>query len=142
MARPLRIQFPGAVYHVTNHGNERKNIFQDDADRNAFLKILSESLDTYGIILHSFVLMNNHWHLLVQTPLANLSEFMHHFNITYTSHFNRRHHRVGHLYQGRYRGFLVEEDTYLSMVSRYIHINPVKTAIMRRQTPEKQLHHL
>lgn len=142
MARPLRIQFPGAVYHVTNRGNERKNIFQDDADRNAFLKILSESIDTYGIILHSFVLMNNHWHLLVQTPLANLSEFMRHFNITYTSHFNRRHHRVGHLYQGRYRSLLVEEDAYLCMVSRYIHINPVKTAIMRRQTPEKQLHHL
>lgn len=142
MARPLRIQFPGAVYHVTNRGNERRNIFQDDADRKAFLRILSESTDTYQIILHGFVLMDNHWHLLAQTPLANISEFMRQFNITYTSHYNRRHHRVGHLYQGRFRSFLVEEDAYLSMVSRYIHLNPVKTSAQRRRTTAQQLHYL
>ena len=95
MARPLRIQYPGALYHVINRGNDRQVIFTDDVDRSEFLRILSQSADTYGIILHSFVLMTNHWHLLIQTPLANLGEFMRHCNITYTSYYNRRHNRVG-----------------------------------------------
>jgi REP element-mobilizing transposase RayT len=142
MARPLRVQYPGALYHVTGRGNERKAIFKDDADRREFLQILAQSLDTYGVILHSFVLMQNHWHLLVQTPLGNLGEFMRHFNISYTSHYNRRHDRVGHLYQGRYKSFLVELDTYLSQVSRYIHLNPVKVADMGMESPNKRLHYL
>jgi hypothetical protein len=86
--------------------------------------------------------MNNHWHILAQTPLGNLGEFMRHFNITYTSHYNRRHNRSGHLYQGRYQSFLVELDSYLSQVSRYIHLNPVKTVGMKRMAIEKQLDHL
>jgi putative transposase len=98
MARPLRIQYPGALYHVTNRGNERKALFKDDVDREAFLKILSQSIATYSVALHSYVLMANHWHMLAQTSLGNLSEFMRHFNISYTSYFNRRHNRSGHLY--------------------------------------------
>ena len=101
MARPLRILFPGAFYHLTNRGNERKAIFRDDEDRRQFIDLLHRSLDIYSVVLHSFVLMNNHWHLLAQTPLGNLSEFMRYFNIAYTSRFNRRHKRAGHLYQGR-----------------------------------------
>jgi putative transposase len=142
MARALRIQYPGALYHVTNRGNERKAVFKDDVDRNEFLVILSRSIHTYGVILHSFVLMDNHWHMLAQTPLGNLSEFMRHFNITYTSHFNRRHKRVGHLYQGRYKSFLVEFDSYLSKVSRYIHLNPVKVSAAQEMPIEKQLKYL
>ncbi len=142
MARPLRIQYPGALYHVTNRGNERKAIFKDDDDRREFLKILSQSIDTYGVIIHAFVLMNNHWHILPQTPLGNLAEFMRHFNITYTSHYNRRHKRVGHLYQGRYKSFLVEKDSYLSKVSRYIHLNPIRVSVTKREALEKRLHSL
>lgn len=142
MVRALRVQYPGALYHVTNRGNERKAIFKDDVDRREFLKILSQSINTYGVVLHSFVLMKNHWHLLAQTPLGNLGEFMRHFNISYTSHYNRRHKRVGHLYQGRYKSFLVELDSYLSQVSRYIHLNPVKIAGMKKMQVDKKLQYL
>src|SRR5512140_10640 len=102
MVRPLRIQYPGAVYHVTCRGNEWRDIFQDDKDRRKFVAILSRSLETYSVELYAYVLMSNHFHLLVATPLGNLGEFMRHFNITYTGTFNRCHRRVGHLYQGRY----------------------------------------
>lgn len=142
MARALRVQYPGALYHVTNRGNERKAIFKDDIDRREFLNILSQSINTYSVNLHSFVLMTNHWHILANTPLGNLGEFMRHFNITYTSHYNRRHKRVGHLYQGRYKSFLVEQDAYLSQVSRYIHLNPVKVAGMKKMPQDKQLQYL
>lgn len=142
MSRPLRVQYPGALYHVTNRGNERKAIFKDDFDRREFLKILSQSIATYGAVLHGFVLMENHYHFLVQTPLGNLGQFMRHFNITYTSHYNRRHKRVGHLFQGRYKSFLIELDAYLSKVSRYIHLNPVKVAGKKRISAEKKLSYL
>ncbi len=142
MARPLRIQYPGALYHLINRGNERRAIFSDDEDRFAFLKLLDQSVDTYGVTLHCFVLMGNHWHLLVKTPLGNLAEFMRHFNISYTSYFNRRHHRTGHLYQGRYKSVLVDADSYLSMVSRYIHLNPVRTEAMRAKPVAKRLAYL
>ena len=127
MARPLRIQYEDALYHVTCRGNERKSIFKDDLDKKVFLGLLSDGLKTYHIILFCYVLMDNHFHLLLETPLANLSEFMRWFNITYTSHYNRRHKRSGHLYQGRYKSILVEKDSYLHILSRYIHLNPVRT---------------
>ncbi|MDA8163697.1 MAG: transposase [Desulfobacteraceae bacterium] len=139
MARSLRIQYPGAVYHVTARGNERKAIFRDDIDRRNFLEILASSLAIHRAVLHSFVLMDNHFHLLLETPAGNLGEFMRHFNITYTSRFNRRHNRSGHLYQGRYKSFLIEKDAYLSMVSRYIHLNPVKVGKMRITAAQEQL---
>ena len=100
MARALRIQLAGSFYHVTCRGNERKSIYRDDTDRQTFLTKLQDSLRIYQVELHAYVLMDNHFHLLVRTRRANLSEFMRHFNISYTSAFNRRHHRVGHLYQG------------------------------------------
>ena len=125
MSRALRIQYPGAVYHITHQGNDRKAIFKDDADRHHFLKLLSLSLDTYNVTLHAFVLMSNHFHLLAETPLGNLSEFMRHLNISYTSYFNRRHKRSGHLFQGRFKSFIIDKDAYLLQVSRYIHLNPV-----------------
>ena len=126
MARPLRIQYPGAYYHVTCRGNERKDIFLDAQDENIFLEKLSLSIDTYNVSLLTYVCMPNHFHLLVTTPEGNLSEFMRHFNISYTSAFNRRHRRAGHLYQGRYKAFLIDSDNYLLAVSRYIHLNPIR----------------
>ena len=103
--RPLRIQYPGAYYHVTCRGNERRKIFLDAQDHKIFLEKLSRSLDIYNVSLLTYVCMQNHFHLLVTTPDGNLSEVMRHFNISYTSAFNRRHSRVGHLYQGRYKAF-------------------------------------
>ncbi|MDT8335506.1 MAG: transposase [Desulfurivibrionaceae bacterium] len=139
MVRPLRIQYPGAVYHVTSRGNERKAIFSDDEDRARFLDILCQSVKTYDIKLHGFVLMLNHFHLQLETPLGNLGEFMRHFNITYTSHYNRRHNRSGHLYQGRYKSVLVDRDAYMSQVSRYIHLNPVRVKAVREMAVKDQL---
>ncbi|MCL0107207.1 transposase [Thermodesulfovibrionales bacterium] len=138
MARPLRIQYPGAYYHVTCRGNEQKEIFLDAEDQKIFLEKLSLSLDIYNVSLLAYVCMPNHFHLLVTTPEGNLSEFMHHFNISYTSAFNRRHRRVGHLYQGRYKAFLIDADNYLLEVSRYIHLNPIRIkAFLKKPVKEK-----
>lgn len=126
MARPLRIQYPGAHYHVTCRGNEKKAIFFDDRDREIFFEKLALSLDTHNVNLLAYVCMPNHFHFLLMTPEGNLADFMRHFNVSYTSVFNRRHERVGHLYQGRYKAFLVDADSYLLELSRYIHLNPVR----------------
>jgi len=126
MARPLRIQYENAYYHVTCRGNARQDIFDTDRDRSTFLDLLERSSDIYQVDILVYVLMTNHFHLLVKTPLANLQEFMRHFSITYTSHYNRRHLRTGHLFQGRYKSFLIDADQYLQEVSRYIHLNPVR----------------
>lgn len=142
MVRPLRIQYPGAFYHITNRGNERKPIFKDDVDREQFLSILTQSVDNYQVVVHGFVLMSNHYHFLIETPLGNLAEFMRHFNITYTSHFNRRHRRAGHLFQGRYKSVLVEQDAYLSTVSKYIHLNPVKLRGLKSRPFVEQMEYL
>ncbi len=142
MARPLRIQYAGAVYHVTCRGNERKEIFRDDKDRESFIGILAQSKRTYNIQLYSYVLMSNHFHILVETPLGNLGEFMRHFNVTYTSYFNRRHKRVGHLYQGRYKSIIVDKNEYLSMLSRYIHLNPVRITTLRKKSDVEKVEYL
>lgn len=127
MARPLRIEYPGAYYHVMNRGNRREDIFITDDDRNLFLDGLADSCETYSVQLIAYVLMFNHFHLLVQTPLANLSEFMRHFLVTYTVRFNRCNGRTGHVFQGRFKSLLVQEDEYLLPLSRYIHLNPIRT---------------
>lgn len=132
MGRPLRIEFPGALYHVTSRGNERKSIFLDDADRFRFLEILKDYHGRYNILLHSFVLMDNHYHLILETPKGNLLKVMHGINGGYTSYFNRRYERSGHLFQGRYKGILVEKDAYLLQLSRYVHMNPVRAKIVKK----------
>ena len=113
MTRPLRIMIPGGFYHVTCRGNDRRAIFKDDRDRTVFLEKLQGSLTTYQVEIHAYVLMHNHFHLMVCTPKGNLSEFMRHFNISYTAAYNRRHRRVGHLYQGRYKAIVIDQDSYL-----------------------------
>jgi REP element-mobilizing transposase RayT len=133
MARALRIQYPGAFYHVTCRGNERKGIFLDKQDQKIFLEKLALSSDTYNVPILAYVLMTNHFHLLLTTPDGNLSEFMRHFNISYTAFFNKRHKRVGHLYQGRYKAFMVDADNYLLEVSRYIHLNPVRIKALKKK---------
>ena len=130
MGRPLRIEYPGAVYHVTSRGNERRNIFLGDADRRKFLRILEDYHERYGILIHCYVLMDNHYHLVAETPQANLTKLMHGINSGYTGYFNRKHARVGHLFQGRYRGILVDKDAYLLELSRYIHLNPVRAKLV------------
>jgi REP element-mobilizing transposase RayT len=133
MARALRIQIAGSYYHVTCRGNERKAIYRDDTDRQAFLDKLKSSLAIYQVELHAYVLMDNHFHLMVRTLRSNLAEFMRHFNISYTFSFNRRHRRVGHLYQGRYKAILVDQDSYLLELSRYVHLNPVRLRSQRKR---------
>jgi len=138
MARALRIKYKGALYHITSRGNERKNIFRNDYDRYFFIKTLKESLNIYNVILYSYVLMSNHFHFLLETPLANLNEFMRQFNITYTSYYNRKYNRVGHLYQGRYKSILIQKENYLTILSRYIHLNPVRVGtVQNTSTSEK-----
>jgi len=138
MSRPLRIQYPGAYYHVTCRGNERRDIFLDDKDQNLFLERLSLSSNIYNVPILAYILMTNHFHLLLTTPEGNLSEFMRHFNISYTWAFNRRHRRVGHLYQGRYKAYLVDAENYLLEVSRYIHLNPIRIkGMVKKKAKEK-----
>jgi putative transposase len=126
MVRPLRIEYPGAWYHVTSRGNESKKIFSDDRDKRMFLEILSATRNLYNVEVHAYVLMENHFHLVLMTREANLSSFMQRFNTTYTIYYNRCHKRSGHLYQGRYKAILIEEDSYLLELSRYVHLNPVR----------------
>ena len=126
MARALRVQYEGAIYHVTSRGNERRNIFRTDRDRHRFLEILAENVEAYHIRLYAYVLMSNHFHLLIETPRANLCAFMQQFNGAYTTWFNAKHKRSGHLYGGRYKARLVEGNEYLLALIRYVHLNPVK----------------
>ncbi len=142
MARPLRIEFPGAWYHYTCRGNERNRIFKDDTDRKEFLNILKDSLKKYATQLHGYVLMDNHFHLILHTPSGNLSRFAQRFNTAYTVYYNRRHKRAGHLYQGRYKAILVEKDSYLLVLSRYIHLNPVKIRKIKKLPISEQIAYL
>ena len=131
MARPLRIEFPGAIYHVMSRGNERRAVVRDDKDRQRRLDWLRRTVETYCWQLHAFVLMTNHEHLFVETPEPNLSAGMQYLNGSYTSYFNRRHRRAGHLFQGRFKGHLIEARGYFLEVSRYIHLNPVRAGMVK-----------
>lgn len=126
MGRPLRIEYPDAFYHVTARGNERKEIFKSEKDREQFLSYLESAVTRYGAVVHCYCLMTNHYHLLVETPAGNLSQIMQHINGAYTNYFNTKRKRTGHLFQGRYKGILVEADEYALQLSRYIHLNPVR----------------
>ena len=131
MARPLRLEYPGAVWHVTSRGNEKKSVFRDEIDRKAFLPLLARSMDRFGWRIHAFVLMTNHYHLLLETPETTLSAGMRELNGIYTQAFNRRHGRVGHLFQGRFKGILVEKESHLLELTRYVVLNPVRAGIAR-----------
>src|SRR2546428_6366208 len=126
MARPLRIERPGGRYHVTARGNEQKAIYRDDRDRLHFLELLAESPERFGVRVHGYILMDNHFHLLLETREANLSRAMQWLNVSYSVWFNRRHRRSGHLFQGGFKAIIVEPETWGLGLSRYIHLNPVR----------------
>ena len=132
MARPLRIEFPGAVYHVTSRGNERKPIFKDDQARKILLDTLADVTLRYNWLCHAYCLMDNHYHLLIDTPDGNLSIGMRQLNGIYTQRFNRRHGRVGHLFQGRFKAVLVQRDSHLLEACRYVVLNPIRVGIVQR----------
>jgi len=131
MARPLRLEYENAVYHITSRGNARASIFLDKDDRARFLDTLADVVDRYGWICHAYCLMTNHYHLLIETPNADLSHGMQLLNGVYTQWFNRRHDRVGHLLQGRFKAILVEKESYLLELARYVVLNPVRAKMVR-----------
>jgi len=131
VSRPLRIEYPGAFYHVTSRGNERKMVFQSTRDRERYLSYLESAHERYGAVIHVYCLMGNHYHLLLETPRGNLSQIIHHINGAYTTYFNIKRDRSGHLFQGRFKGILVEKDAYCKELSRYIHLNPVRAGMVK-----------
>lgn len=136
MARPLRIEFPGAVYHVTARGDGRGTIFRDDRDREKFLEILARTVLLRRWVCHAYCLMGNHYHLLLETPEANLSRGMRSVNGEYTQAFNRRYRRPGHVFQGRFKAVLVEKEDHLLELCRYVVLNPVRARGMKVRSPE------
>ena len=132
MVRPLRIEYPGAVYHVTSRGDRREPIAKDDIDRQAYLDILGKALERFDAVVLAYCLMGNHYHLVLHTREANLSRLMRQINGVYTQAFNRRHNLSGHLFQGRFKAIVVDTDSYLLEVCRYVDLNPVRANMCKR----------
>jgi len=132
MSRPLRIEFAGALYHVTSRGNGRNPIFRNDQDRHSFMEVLHKVNQRYHWLCHGYCLMTNHYHLIIETPEGNLSRGMRQLNGVYTMDFNRRRRTVGHVFQGRYKAILVEKESYLLEVCRYVVLNPVRAGLVKR----------
>ena len=131
MARQLRIQYEGAFYHVYSRGNQKQPIFLSDEDLYFFLKILGDAHRKFDVLVHAYCLMKNHYHLMLQTLLANLSRVMHFINTKYSAYLNTKHGRCGHLFQGRYKSILVDAEAYALVLSRYIHENPRKSGMVK-----------
>ena len=138
MSRPLRIEYPGAMYHVMNRGNQRQDVFRKKVDCVTFLEKLEYFSDLFNIDVYCYVLMNNHFHLLVRTNDANLGRFMQSFLTSFTMILNRRNQKNGHLFQGRYKAQLVETQEYISKLSRYIHLNPIRIKKYKNITIEEK----
>ncbi|HEY5648612.1 MAG TPA: transposase [Nitrospiria bacterium] len=134
MSRPLRIEYPGALYHVMNRGGEARKTFFDKSDYQLFLDLLQEAFDRWEAEILAYCLLPNHYHVCLRTPLGNLSRIMRHVDGLYTQRFNRAHHRDGTLFRGRYKAILVDGDSYLTSVVRYIHLNPVVAGLSK--TPQ------
>lgn len=132
MARPLRIEFAGAVYHVTSRGNGRQKIFLDEYDNRKFLELFGKTLERFNWVCHAYCLMVNHYHLMIETPDANLSQGMHHLNATFCQAHHRRHDTVGHLFQGRFKAIVIDRESYLLELARYVVLNPVRAGLVAR----------
>lgn len=132
MGRAWRIEYEGALYHVMSRGNERKDIFFDNDDRHLFLNIVEQAAERFEIDVFAYVLMRNHYHLLIRTNRANLSKAMHWLGVSYTRRFNDKHSRIGHLFQGRFKSIVVQNDAYLMRLSCYIHRNPLRAGVVPR----------
>lgn len=130
MARPLRLEFPGALYHVTSRGDRRKSIFFDDNDRQHWLDILGLVCSRFNFSVHAYCQMSNHYHLMIETLEGNLSQGMRQLNAFYSQEFNRQHGLVGHVFQGRYKAILVQKESYLLELARYVVLNPVRAGIV------------
>lgn len=131
MARPLRIEFSGALYHVTTRGNAQQDVYCNDEDRLSFLGLLEKAIERYHWHCHAYCLMSNHYHLLIETQQPTLSKGMKYINGVYTQQFNKRHKRVGHVFQGRFKSILVESEAYLLELARYVVLNPVRANMVR-----------
>ena len=131
MARPLRLEYPGAFYHVTSRGNARARIYLDDNDHRRFLELLGKVCERYHWAIHAYCLMHNHYHLVIETPEPNLSKGMRQLNGVYTQDFNRRYGKVGHVFQGRYTAIVVDKDGYLLELTRYVELNPVRAKMVK-----------
>ncbi len=131
MARPIRLQFPGGTYHITSRGNNRSAIYLSTPDRLKFIELLGRLREKFAIKIYAYCLMRNHFHLLAETPRANLSRAMQYLNSAYTAYFNRAHRRTGHVLQGRYKSIVVDKEHYLLTLTRYIHLNPVAAKMVR-----------
>ncbi|HET7864677.1 MAG TPA: transposase [Burkholderiaceae bacterium] len=132
MSRPLRIEFPGAIYHVTSRGDRREPIFVDDTDRAALHTVLAQGMQRFDAQVLAYCLMGNHYHFVLHTRQANLSRLMRHVNGVYSQPFNRRHGKVGHLFQGRFKAILVDREAYLLEVCRYVELNLVRAGMVAR----------
>jgi putative transposase len=132
MARPLRVEYPGALYHVTSRGNARQNIFRYDRDRLYFLSLLEKLIERFNWRCHGYCLMNNHYHLIVETPQGNLSRGMRQLNGIYTQKYNWRYKKTGHVFQGRYKAIIVDKESYLLELSRYVVLNPVRAHVTEK----------
>lgn len=130
MARPLRVEYSGAFYHVISRGNGGESIFLTKNDYTKLLKYLEKATERFAVTVHTYCLMSNHYHLLIETPQPNLSTAMQWINGSYAGYYNRKHPRTGHLFQGRFKALLIDADEYLIPLSRYIHLNPVRAAIV------------
>lgn len=130
MARPLRIEYPNAYYHVINRGNAGENIFLNERDKEKFLEYLGIASERFSLIIHTYCLMTNHYHMVVETPEANLSRAIQWLNVSYATYFNRKRDRKGHLFQGRFKSIVIDADEYLAQLSRYIHLNPVRVKMV------------
>ena len=132
MARPLRLEYAGALYHITSRGDRREDIYLDDEDREAWLEVLTTTCERFNWVVHAYCQMSNHYHLLVETVDGNLSRGMRQLNGIYTTKFNRRHGLVGHLFQGRYKSILVQKGDHLLELSRYVVLNPLRAGMVDR----------
>ena len=132
MARPLRVEYSGAVYHIINRGNAGENLYRSSRDREKFLSYLKKAAERFSIKVHTYCLMSNHFHILMETTHPNLSKSVQWINVSYAGYFNRKYNRNGHLFQGRFKSILVDADSYLKQLSRYIHLNPVRAGLVDR----------
>jgi len=132
MARPLRIEYPGAFYHVLNRGNAGERLFLKTGEKEKFLEYIGKAVERFSIRVHAYCLMANHYHLLIETPRSNLSAAIQWLNVSYATYYNKKHQRLGHLFQGRFKALLVDADEYLKELSRYIHLNPVRAKLVAK----------
>lgn len=131
MARPLRLEYAGAIYHVTSRGDCREPIYDDNEDRSRWLEIISQTCDRFNWRVHAYCLMDNHYHVVIETPDGNLSKGMRQLNGVYTQYYNRQHNRVGHVFQGRYKAILVDKESYLLELCRYVVLNPIRACMIK-----------